>query len=110
MARYKGKEALTIRPPPYRFLCKQFGLTETEFEDKIAEEIDDMLQEIEHERRQALLETLPFERVLSREECRRMLEASQTPLTGSQLGVLRWASEPDERPQSSHSPHTAIDR
>ena len=110
VARYKGKEALTIRPPPYRFLCKQFGLTETEFEDKIVEEIDDMLQEIEHERRQALLETLPFERVLSKEECRRMLEASQTPLTGSQLGVLRWASEPDERPQSSHSPHTAIDR
>ena len=83
------------------------GLT-SEFEDKINEEIEDLFQEIENERRQALLETLPFERVLSKEDCLRIFNSSDTPRTGSVLGVLIWASELEASgtttPQKASSP------
>ena len=65
-----------------------------EFEERVTNDIDEMLAEIERERRQALLETLPFERVLSKEDCRQMFrESGAPPPTSSLLGVYRWAME-----------------
>ena len=82
-------------PFPYRLIAEKLGLTDAEFEDKITTDIDELLSEIEEERRQALLECLPFERVLTKADCHRIFSAPDAPQTGSTLGILRWASEPD---------------
>ena len=91
--RYRG---ITHKEPeldPYRFVHQRLGVSASEFKDKINDEIDDLFQEIERERRQSLLETLPFEKALSKEDCLRIFSSPNTPQTGSVLGILRWASE-----------------
>lgn len=94
---------------PPRFVLRRLGISAQEFEDKIQQEIDDLFQEIKDERRQALLENLSYERVLSKADCRQMFT---TPPTNSLLGVYRWAhdlSDDDspsiDDPSSSQAPH-----
>lgn len=79
-------------------------MSETEFEERIAQDVDELLQEIEDERRQALLETLPYERILSKVDCRRLFNLG-VPTSGSLLGVHRWAFENDETNSPLPSPH-----
>lgn len=99
--RYRGFETPDPPPNPYRHVQQQLGLSEQEFEARIAQDIDELFQEIEDERRQALLETLPYERILSKADCRRMFNPNEPP-SGSLFGIFRWAFEIDET--SSHSP------
>lgn len=92
--RYHNETVTEPALDPYRFIHRKLGLTAMEFEERVTNDIDEMLAEIERERRQALLETLPFERVLSKEDCRQMFrESGAPPPTSSLLGVYRWAME-----------------
>ena len=95
---YKAPTETTSEPNPYRFVHRKLGLSESEFEDKITNDIDKLLQEIETHRRQELLETLPFERVLSQEDCLQMFAQSGVPTSGALLGVYKWATEQDDPP------------
>jgi hypothetical protein len=94
-------------PDPYRFVYQKLGITATEFEDRVNTEIEELFQEIENERRQALLETLPFERPLSKDDCLRLFSSSATPQTGSTIGILRWASEREEHEPPATTSQTA---
>jgi hypothetical protein len=94
--RYRYKE--TSPPRPAQQLHRQFGISEREFEDRIAEEVDELLTEIENERRKTLLETLPFEGVLTKEDCRNMFSATGFPQSGSVRGVYHWAFNLDDPP------------
>ena len=91
--RYKRTHLPETGPDPYRFVHEKLGVSAAEFKDRVNEELDDLFQEIETERRQSLLETLPYERTLSKDDCLRLFSSPRTPRTGSVLGVLRWASE-----------------
>lgn len=55
--------------------------------------MDELLKEIEDNRRQELLEALPFERPLSKEECLRMIDTSGVFTSGSTLGMFEWAAD-----------------
>jgi hypothetical protein len=100
--RYKRIYHPEPRFDPYRFVHQKLGVSATEFEDRVNEEIEDLFQEIDRERRQALLETVPFERTLSKEDCFRLFSDPDIPRTGSVLGVLKWASDSQETPSSPH--------
>ena len=93
-------------PDPYRFLYRKLGVTAAEFEDRTTEEIEELFQEIEAERRQALLESLPCERVLSKADCRQMFQNIGIPTTGSLLGVYRWAHTPEDHASTSFLANT----
>lgn len=54
--------------------------------------MDELLAEIEATRRQELLESLPFEHVLSKEDCLRMFRDNH-PTSATLLGVYRWAAD-----------------
>ena len=63
-----------------------------------------MFQEIENERRQALLETLPYERPLTQVDCRNLFRFGNPP-SGSLLGVYRWAFDIEEESSSPLHPN-----
>lgn len=69
------------------------GLTEEEFNARTSQDVDELLAEIELSRRQELLEQLPFERVLTKEDCLQMFRVNGHPTTGPMLGVWRWAAD-----------------
>ena len=111
-ARYRNRQK-GLRPPspspepyPHRFTIKKLGLSEAEFENEISKEVDELLTEIEAERRQALLEELPL-KVLTKEDCRRMFDPHNPP-SGSLRGVFRWAFTPDE--DCSHASRSDADQ
>lgn len=93
--KYRGKSYTEPAEYPHRLIIRKLGLTEKEFEDKLTQDIDEMLQEIELERRQALLDTLPYERILTKQDCLQMF-ASGPPPAGPLRGIYNWAIEPDE--------------
>jgi hypothetical protein len=80
-------------PLPLRLAQQRLGISEEELERRIADEIDELFQEIGQEHRLVLLETLPFERVLSKEDCIRMFSAPGTSVEGHRLGILKWATD-----------------
>jgi hypothetical protein len=69
LARYRDKKTPVTDSDPHRFIRRKMGLTATEFENRLTNEIDELLLEIDRERRQALLKSSPLERVLSKEDC-----------------------------------------
>lgn len=89
---YRGKASTTPALDPYRFTHQKLGLTATEFETAITDDIDALLQEIETTRRQELLDTLPFEKPIPKEECLGWFRTTGPPTTGSLLGIYRRAS------------------
>jgi hypothetical protein len=91
--KYKGITSPQPLTNPYRFIHRKLGITAAEFDAKVAQEIDDLLQEIENERRQALLESLPLGCALSKADCRKLFP--QPPASGSLLGVYNWAHDID---------------
>lgn len=91
--RYKATAATTPEPDPYRFIHRRLGLTAAEFDAKVSQDVDELLKEIEDNRRQELLEALPFERPLSKEECLRMIDTSGVFTSGSTLGMFEWAAD-----------------
>lgn len=88
---------------PYRFIYRKLGLSEEEFECRIREDIDELLNKIAAEKAPAPEEPppraevpMPIEdaiplRPLSKEECYRMLH-DKTLSTGSLLGTYMWAA------------------
>lgn len=92
LGRYKAPCPPVPETSPYHFVHKKLGLTKQEFEDRITTDINEMLQEIDTERRQALLESLPFERVFSKEDCLWMFASKDSPPTGALWGVYCWAA------------------
>jgi hypothetical protein len=70
------------------------GLTAEEFQREVHKEIDDLLTEIDTTRRTALLENLPIERPLSKEECFEIFGRGDT-ITGSRIGNFMWATDLD---------------
>ena len=70
---YKASASKAPEPDPYRFIHAKLGLTAEEFNQRVSNDIDEFLTEIESNRRQELLEQMPYKRVLSKEDCIRML-------------------------------------
>lgn len=79
-------------PDPYRFVHAKLGLTAKEFEQHVNNDIDELLTEIECNRRQELLEQLSYERALSKEDCLKLLNGQELD-TGSKWGMFRWAAD-----------------
>jgi hypothetical protein len=88
--KYKGLAPPEPQPNPYRFIQRKLGLSEQEFDARITQDIDELMHEIEMERREALLESLPFGRTLSKEDCRKLFKPNFPP-SGSLFGVFQWA-------------------
>ena len=80
-------------PSPFRFAQKKLGIPEHLIKNHVTQEIDDLLQEIDQERRQALLETLPIDRALSKDDCIQFFSATGIPPAGALRGVYCWAAD-----------------
>ena len=93
LERYKYHLPVEPPPSPFRFAHTKLGLTESEFGEQMANEIDALLQEIDIERRQALLEDLPLNRALSKEDCLQFFSATAIPPAGALRGVYCWAAD-----------------
>ena len=78
---------------PYRFTYQKLGVSAEEFKLRAEEEVDDLLKEIDNNRRTALLETLPFERPLSKDDYLRQFNPSAQPPSGSNIGNYMWAAD-----------------
>ena len=90
---YQATAARAPEPDPLRFIHRRLGLTAAAFDALVSQDVDDLLKEIEHNRRQELLEALPFERPLSKEECLRMIDTSAVFTSGTLLGMYEWAAD-----------------
>ena len=93
------------QPNPYRFTLRSLGLTEQEFEDKIEQEIEELFQEIETERRQTLLENIPMGCALTKADCRNLFRGN--PPSGSLLGVFNCAYDIDIVYHSEEAPNVS---
>lgn len=62
---------------------------------QIAQEVDELLSEIDRERRLALLESVPFGSALTKEHCLRWFSATGIPPAGALRGVYCWAADRD---------------
>lgn len=56
-------------------------------------EIDEELRVIMAERRLAHITSFDFPRILSKEDCLVLFEATGVPTSGSLLGVYKWATD-----------------
>lgn len=96
--RYRNKQPTPTAEPsssldPYRFVHQKLGITAEEFNCRVDEEIEDLLKEIENNRRTELLESLPFERQLSKDDFLTFARANPQPITGSNIGNHAWAAD-----------------
>ena len=100
--KYRGIPTPEPPPDPYRLIRRKLGLSEEAFEAHIEQDIEEMFQEIDNERRQALLETLPYEWPLTQADCRKLFRFGDPP-SGSLRGVYRWAFDIED--EGSSTPH-----
>ena len=91
--KYKGIPPPPPQPNPYRFIHRKLGISEAEFDARIEQDIEDMFLEIENERRQALLESLPCGSALSKADCRKLFP--RPPAPRSLRGIYYWAHDID---------------
>ena len=66
---YRASCALAPGPDSFSIAQRRLGISAEALENAITHEIDNLLLEIETTRRRELLEQLPFERHLSKEDC-----------------------------------------
>ena len=83
------------RPNPNRFAMARLGISEEELAARVASEIDEELRVIDAERRLARITDVDFPRLLSKEDCLVLFEATGVPTSGSLLGVYNWAADID---------------
>lgn len=93
--RYRASCTPAPAPNSFLFAARRLGISAEELDAAVTLEIDDLLKEIETTRRQELLERLPFERRLSKDDCLRMFRNGDIPATGALAGVFRWATRVD---------------
>ena len=74
---------------PYRFIQRKLGISAQAFTERINQEVEELLQELEKEKVQ---EAGPSEKVLSKNECYQMLKDKELT-TGTLLGNYRWAAD-----------------
>ena len=96
--RYRNKHRTPEAEPstsldPYRFTHQKLGVTADEFQKRVEDEVDELFKEIESSRRAELLESLPFERPISKDEYLRISHASKEPASGSRIGNYMWAAD-----------------
>jgi hypothetical protein len=82
---YKATAAQEEPPYKYRFVIKKLGLTRAEFEDRIAEEVDELLGAEVAQRR----DNIP----LTKEDCLQHFRNTGFPPEGPLMGVYRWAAD-----------------
>lgn len=93
--RYKHPHPVEPPPSPFHFAHKKLGVPELQLREQILHEVDELLREIDKERRQALLESLPIDRALSKDDCLQLFSATGTPPAGALRGVYCWAADLD---------------
>ena len=81
------------RPNPNRFALARLGVSNEELEARVVREIDEELRVIMAERRLAHITSFDFPRILSKEDCLVLFEATGVPTSGSLLGVYKWATD-----------------
>lgn len=93
LERYKQHKSVEPSPSPFRFAQQKLGIPEQQIKDNLAREMDELLQEIDQERRQALLEDLPIDRAFTKDDCLQFFSAIGIPPAGALRGVYCWATD-----------------
>ena len=97
---YKATAAPAPVPNPYRFHLKRLGITETEFETRIATEVEETLLDLANKRRldrlfaDEIMITHPLV-PLTKADCLRYFDRVGLPSTGALFGVYLWATDRD---------------
>jgi len=91
---YKAGPSPAPRDDPYRFIHRKLGISTQTFEERINQEVEELLQELEEERTSSKKSTQqeagPSEHVLSEDECYWTLRDKELT-SGSMLGMYKWA-------------------
>jgi hypothetical protein len=91
---YKAGPAPAPRDDPYIHIHRKLGISAETFDERLNQEVEELLQEIEEERMASTSHTQqeagPVERVLTEDECYRMLRDKELTF-GSMLGMYKWA-------------------
>ena len=100
---YKAGPSPAPSEDPYKFIHRKLGVSAQTFQERLTQEVEELLQEFAEER--AALETNkqreaeetiqgagPSEHVLSKDECYQLLRGKELT-TGSLLGNFRWAAD-----------------
>lgn len=93
--RYKATAEETPRPNPNRFALQRLGLSEEELDARVAAKVDELLRVCKAERRLDQLSTGPSPlaapRVLTKEDCLTLFNATGVPTSRSLVGAFWWA-------------------
>ena len=95
----KASAETSPQPNLYRFAHQNLGFIEQQFEDKVTNEIDELMWEAQVERLLACL-TLPSTsnmepppRILTKDDYLSLFRATCIPTSGPLLGIYRWAAD-----------------
>jgi len=85
------------RANPNRFALQRLGISTEELEARASAEVDELLLTMNAERRLENLAAGPSEmpRIMTKEDCRTLFEATGVPPPGALRGVYRWAFDPE---------------
>lgn len=92
LPRYYATVQERPRPNPNRFALARLGISEAELEARVAREVDEELRVLCAETRWERITSVDFPRVLTKEDCLVLFEATGVPTSGSLVGVYQWAS------------------
>jgi hypothetical protein len=97
--RYRKTPPAPPTAHPNRFALQRLGISEEELEARLSSEVDERLLQLEAERRLDILtaSSSKFPRIMTREDCRTLFNATGIPPPGALGGIYRWAfSESEE--------------
>ena len=100
---YKAGPTPAPSEDPYRFIHRKLGISAQTFQERLTQDVEELLQELAEERaasetnKQQETEEMKqgagsSERVLSKDECYQLLHDKELT-TGSMLGNFKWAAD-----------------
>jgi hypothetical protein len=93
---YKAGPTPAPTEDPYRFIQRKLGISAKTFEERIAQDVDDLLQELADEKCASTPPTQqeagPSECAILKDKCYRMLRDKELT-SGSMLGMFKWAAD-----------------
>jgi hypothetical protein len=92
-ARYYSSAQEQPRPNPNRFALARLGLSPEELEARASREVEEELRVLCAERKLERIFSVECSRILSKEDCLVLFEATGIPSSGSLRGVYQWAAD-----------------
>jgi hypothetical protein len=92
--RYRKLPPAPARAYPNRFTLHRLGISEADLDVRLSSEVDERLHTLCAERRldELTASSSEFPRIMTKEDCMTLFNATGIPPPGALFGVYRWAS------------------